>query len=110
MQRQLTPTAVTYQRTVPSVPGRSALQPLPRYGALEPLHQPWVGRASSAVLGAILLLARVCGTLLRYWRQTSEARRARQHLLELDDRLLKDIGVTRADVRFGNNTSKGVLR
>ncbi|HYX02529.1 MAG TPA: DUF1127 domain-containing protein [Reyranella sp.] len=36
------------------------------------------------------------------WRQMLETRRARRHLLQLDDYLLRDIGLTRADVRFGD--------
>ena len=38
----------------------------------------------------------------RTWRQVIETHRARQHLMELDDRLLTDIGLTRADVLFGD--------
>jgi uncharacterized protein YjiS (DUF1127 family) len=35
-------------------------------------------------------------------RQMVEARRARRHLMQLDDHLLRDIGLTRADVCFGD--------
>ena len=36
------------------------------------------------------------------WRQRREDRRAFEHLLGLDDIMLKDIGVTRADVIWAN--------
>jgi uncharacterized protein YjiS (DUF1127 family) len=39
---------------------------------------------------------------LRFWRQATETYRARRHLLQLDDHLLRDIGLTRADVAFGD--------
>ena len=41
-------------------------------------------------------------TGLRTWRHAIETHRARQHLMDLDDRLLTDIGLTRADVLFGD--------
>jgi uncharacterized protein YjiS (DUF1127 family) len=47
---------------------------------------------------------------LQTWRQAIETQRARQHLMELDDHLLDDIGLTRADVLFGDFESVGRQR
>ena len=47
---------------------------------------------------------------LRAWRQGVEGQRARRHLMELDDHLLDDIGLTRADVLFGDFESVGRQR
>ena len=44
---------------------------------------------------------------LRYWRQAGETRRARRHLLQLGDHLLKDIGLTRTDAAFGDFETLG---
>jgi uncharacterized protein YjiS (DUF1127 family) len=44
---------------------------------------------------------------LRRWRQVVEARRAQRHLMELDDRLLSDIGLSRTDVCFGDFETSG---
>jgi len=44
-------------------------------------------------------------TGLRSWQQSVETWRTRRRLMELDDHLLKDIGFTRADVRFGSMES-----
>ena len=53
--------------------------------------------------GAVLFLALSLATvMLRHWLRRIEERRVRARLSELDDHLLKDIGVTRADVLFGN--------
>jgi uncharacterized protein YjiS (DUF1127 family) len=53
--------------------------------------------------GAVLLIALCLATvMLRHWLRRIEERRVRARLSELDDHLLKDIGVTRADVLFGN--------
>lgn len=48
------------------------------------LHQPWLGRLGKAAA--------------RVWHM-AERRRQRLALLELDSRLLRDIGLTRSDVR-----------
>ena len=53
--------------------------------------------------GAVLFIALSLATvMLRHWLRRIEERRVRARLSELDDHLLKDIGVTRADVLFGN--------
>jgi len=52
--------------------------------------------------GAVLLVALgLAAVLLRHWQRRSEERLVRARLSELGDHLLKDIGVTRADVIFG---------
>jgi uncharacterized protein YjiS (DUF1127 family) len=40
--------------------------------------------------------------LVRTWQQAVEARRARHELMQLDDHLLQDVGLTRTDVRYGD--------
>jgi uncharacterized protein YjiS (DUF1127 family) len=58
--------------------------------------------------GAVFAAARGLGLpLLSYGRRVAETRRARRHLLELDDRLLQDVGLTRVDVRFGDFETLG---
>jgi uncharacterized protein YjiS (DUF1127 family) len=53
--------------------------------------------------GAVLFIAlSLAAVLLRHWQRRIEERRVRARLSELDDHRLKDIGVTRADVLFGN--------
>src|SRR5260370_25706346 len=53
--------------------------------------------------GAVLFIALSLATvMLRHWLRRIDERRVRTRLSELDDHLLKDIGVTRADVLFGN--------
>jgi len=52
-----------------------------------------------SVLFAALSLAAV---LLHDWQRNSEERRARARLSALGNHLLKDIGLTRTDVAFGN--------
>jgi uncharacterized protein YjiS (DUF1127 family) len=52
--------------------------------------------------GAVLLIAlSLAAVLVRHWQRKSEERRARVRLSELGNHLLKDIGLTRADVIFG---------
>ena len=56
--------------------------------------------------GPVLLIAlSLTAVLLRHWQRKIEERRVRARLSELDDHLLKDIGLTRTDVRFGNVTT-----
>jgi uncharacterized protein YjiS (DUF1127 family) len=56
----------------------------------------------TALGGAVLFVAfSVAAVLLRHWQRRSEERRVRTRLSELGDHLLKDIGVTRAEVIFG---------
>lgn len=38
--------------------------------------------------------------LLDAWRRAAERRRSRYQLMRLDDRMLKDIGISRADALF----------
>jgi uncharacterized protein YjiS (DUF1127 family) len=78
-------------RSLPSHLDIRAFQP-PRYDAP---HVRWPTVRT--------ILAYACGAIaavLRHGRQTIEARRIQKHLLELDDRLLRDVGLTRTDVRF----------
>ncbi len=92
---------MTFLRAVPSDLDDRAFKPL-RYGALMPLRRPQADRICAPAVSAILFFARdLVATLLRCG-QAIEARRVRAHLLELDDHLLGDVGLTRADVRFGN--------
>ena len=69
-------------------------------------HLVPVGRAvpsrRTAFGGAVLFVAlSVAAVLLRRWQRRSEERQVQARLSELGDHLLKDIGVTRADVIFG---------
>jgi len=66
-------------------------------------RQPAVGDVLAAALG----LARAVG---RRWWQAVETDRARRHLMQLDDRHLRDIGLTRADARFGDLETLGRRR
>ncbi len=53
--------------------------------------------------GAVLFIAlSLAAVLLRHWQRRSEERRVRARLSELGNHLLKDIGLTRTDVIFGN--------
>lgn len=52
-------------------------------------------RVGAALLGALLALPLFALQLVGFWRDLARQRRA---LGRLDDRLLKDIGVSRADV------------
>jgi len=49
----------------------------------------------------------IVGRVLHSWRQAAEVRRARRQLMQFDDRLLKDIGLTRIDVQFGDFETLG---
>jgi uncharacterized protein YjiS (DUF1127 family) len=85
---------MAYLHSVPSAPDHAAVLP-PR--------APLADRAGTPVVRAILFFARgLVATLPRHGRQTIETRQARTQLLELDDHLLRDVGLTRVDVRFGN--------
>ena len=52
--------------------------------------------------GAVLLIVlSLVAVLLRHWQRRNEEHRVRARLSELGNHLLKDIGLTRADVIFG---------
>ena len=52
--------------------------------------------------GAVLLIVlSLVAVLLRHWQRRNEEHRVRARLSELGNHLLKDIGMTRADVIFG---------
>jgi uncharacterized protein YjiS (DUF1127 family) len=75
--------------------------------AMTGAHLVPVGRTvpsrRTAFGGAVVFVAlSVAAVRLRHWQRRSEERRVQARLSELDDHLLKDIGVTRADVIFGN--------
>jgi uncharacterized protein YjiS (DUF1127 family) len=90
---------MTHLRRIPSDLEDEDLQS-PRYGALVPIGTvAGRGRLSPTVLSAAHGLV---GMLLRHCRQTIEARRALLRLMQLDDRMLKDIGLSRGEVRFGD--------
>ena len=85
---------MTYLHSVPSAPDSAAFLP-PR--------EPRADRLCSAVVRTILFFARsFIAAFPQYGRQTIEARRVRTRLLELDNHLLRDVGLSRADVRFDN--------
>lgn len=65
--------------------------------------QPAPGDLLTAAVG----LARDAG---RRWRQAVETHRARRHLMELDEHLLRDVGLDRAEVRFGDFEALGRQR
>jgi uncharacterized protein YjiS (DUF1127 family) len=109
MRRQLKGTPMTYVRSIPSDLDDTAFQ-LPRYRALKPVDLPLVNRGPLLGRDATQLLAHGARAVLHYARQRSEARRARRELLELDDRLLRDVGLSRADVRSSNIMTKGEPR
>ena len=51
--------------------------------------------------GAVLMIAlSLAAVLLHHWQRRSDERRANERLSELGDHLLKDIGLSRADVVF----------
>jgi len=96
---------MAYLRSVPVDLDEAASQ-LSRFGALVPLQRPAPARIGSRVFGFVLIAALgLIAALLRCWRQAIETRRARRHLMQLDDRLLRDIGLTRGEVRFGDFTA-----
>jgi hypothetical protein len=84
---------MTYLRTVPSGLDHEAFQP-PRYGSLVPLRRPAPVRSRTPLVGAVLFATLgLVVALPRCGRQAVEARRARHHLMQLDDHLLRDIGL-----------------
>jgi uncharacterized protein YjiS (DUF1127 family) len=66
----------------------------PLYGALatRPLREPWLARAWKSLDA---MLQHAADSILT-WRERASTRR---QLLMLDDRLLKDIGITRLDAQ-----------
>lgn len=54
-------------------------------------------RGVVTLLALFVFLPSFAAQLYRYWRERS---RQRRHLSKLDDRLLRDIGLTRLDVEF----------
>jgi uncharacterized protein YjiS (DUF1127 family) len=52
-------------------------------------------RSGAAVLGLLLALPLFAAQIIAYWLELA---RQRRHLARLDDRMLKDIGLSRADV------------
>ena len=101
MRRQPRAPAMTFLRSVPFGLDYRALKPL-RYGTLMRLCRRQAVRICAPAVGAIIFFARGLVAMLLRCGQAFEARRVRTHLLELDDHLLSDVGLTRADVRFGN--------
>jgi uncharacterized protein YjiS (DUF1127 family) len=49
----------------------------------------------------VVVLSRAARTF-RSWGQAIEARRVQRSLLELDDHIFRDVGLTRDNVRFGD--------
>lgn len=56
--------------------------------------------------GQVGMTARVGKAVVRMWK-TYRARRALRTLIDVDDRMLRDIGVTRDDVRWALRASTG---
>jgi uncharacterized protein YjiS (DUF1127 family) len=96
---------MTYLRSASSAVDYEAFQPS-RRGALVSLRRPANARLRTQVVSAVLFAALgPIVALLRYRRQVVEARRAQRHLMQLDDHLLRDIGLSRSEARFGNFTA-----
>jgi uncharacterized protein YjiS (DUF1127 family) len=57
------------------------------------------GGLAADVLVSAHALAR---TAVGAWRRAAVERRSRRELMELDDRMLEDIGLSRIDVHFGD--------
>ena len=62
---------------------------------LRPLEREDVAGSFGGIDGTMALIAAVLATLCA-WRERS---RQRRHLRDLDERLLRDIGLSRGDVR-----------
>jgi uncharacterized protein YjiS (DUF1127 family) len=88
---------MTYLRSVPSE--FDNVFKLQRFGALLPPSRLVAGRVPGqfAVLGAALGVA---VAVLGSWRRAVEAGRTQHHFMQLDDHLLRDIGLSRTDVCF----------
>jgi uncharacterized protein YjiS (DUF1127 family) len=108
---------MTYLRHVPSDLGYEAF-PSPHDDAPVALYRLTPARPIAAVARrrwpradtVFLAALGLIETLLQRRRQRSQARRVRDRLSELDDRLLRDIGLTRADVSFGDISPFGARR
>jgi len=95
---------MTYLRSASSAVDYEAFQPS-RRGALVS-RRPANARLRMQVVSAVLFDALgLIVALLCYGRQVVEARRAQRHLMQLDDHLLRDIGLSRIEARFGNFTA-----
>ena len=94
---------MTFLRSIPS--GFDNVFPLPRYERrMVPAH--CVGDRQHAVAVRVTASS-IVGRVLRSWRQAIEARRALHHLSQLDDHLLRDIGLARPDLHFGDFETLG---
>jgi uncharacterized protein YjiS (DUF1127 family) len=94
---------MTYLRSVPSE--FDNVFQLRRYERHALAAQPAADRQpAEAASGAALDVAR---TVLRSWRQALDSRRARHRLVQLDDHLLRDIGLSRTDLHFGDFETLG---
>jgi uncharacterized protein YjiS (DUF1127 family) len=89
---------MTTLRFVPSDVG--GIVDLAPYGPRQPAAQPVAGRTLPPPVSA--KAPAVVRTVLCSWRQAVEARRARDHLKQLDDHLLRDIGLSRVEAHFGD--------
>jgi len=79
------------------------LAPAQRFTFTTPRRSPPIGTVLFAAFGLI-------ETLRQRWRDGIQARRDRDHLCELDDHLLRDIGLTRADIHLVNISPFAQLR
>lgn len=61
--------------------------------ARDAARPPYIGGTRYASIGARL---RMAIDLLRQWRELTQARRQQRRLCELDDHILKDIGLARS--------------
>lgn len=97
---------MTYLHSVPSDLDYEAFQP-PRYGAPVALHRPPAAHIRTQVGTVLYAAVGLIVSLFRYWRQAIEARRAGHRLMQLDDHLLRDIGLSRTDVCFSDFEALG---
>lgn len=68
-------------------------------GAILQTTRPHAGKHAGK--HAFVIALGSVSALLAAWHRATETRRARHRLLQLDDHLLADVGLSRADVRFG---------